>query len=328
MRYVIEHQSELPVYRQLADQIEGQIRCGKLRPGDRLPAERYIHEETGIARGTVKRAYEELELRGLIVKQDKRGFRVKTAVPGSGKSGAGQAVRQTVKQLKEAGYSKRELELLFFGAIWDRLPEHEKIRLAWIDCSKEFLEDTAREIESKCGVRVTSFLLDDVRENPGELLNGGFDMAATTINHYDEIHKRMQAHEPEKEIPLGMIVLTVSRASAAGLVKLSAGIRVVIVYDGEWYRYSVERYLSEFAVKGERVYLPLSEAEEYLKRAKDDIAVILPQDLTYKNPLVKDIYQFCVNRGIYCFLFRQKPDKGSLLQLKKRIREEWLKIHI
>jgi DNA-binding GntR family transcriptional regulator len=59
--------SAVPIYRQAADRIAASIARGDLRPGDKLPAERDLAEDWGIAIGTVRSAMAELRERGLIV---------------------------------------------------------------------------------------------------------------------------------------------------------------------------------------------------------------------------------------------------------------------
>lgn len=58
----------LPLYRwqEIAQDIEEQIRSGRLPVGGRLPGERLLCEEYGAALGTVRRAVRELKERGLI----------------------------------------------------------------------------------------------------------------------------------------------------------------------------------------------------------------------------------------------------------------------
>src|SRR5262245_53303761 len=67
------HDSELPLYRQLYEQLAGQIRSGKLVRGDRLPATRELAGLLGLNRTTISAAYELLEADGLIAGQVGRG---------------------------------------------------------------------------------------------------------------------------------------------------------------------------------------------------------------------------------------------------------------
>jgi 2-aminoadipate transaminase len=62
----LNHQAEAPLYRQLFEQIAGQIRSGRLARGERLPATRELAGLLGLNRATVSAAYEMLESGGLI----------------------------------------------------------------------------------------------------------------------------------------------------------------------------------------------------------------------------------------------------------------------
>jgi GntR family transcriptional regulator len=59
--------SAVPLYLQAADYVAAQVQAGELAPGQRLPAERDLAEQWGIAYQTVRRAMRELRERGLIV---------------------------------------------------------------------------------------------------------------------------------------------------------------------------------------------------------------------------------------------------------------------
>ncbi|HMC59762.1 MAG TPA: PLP-dependent aminotransferase family protein, partial [Candidatus Solibacter sp.] len=67
------HQAEAPLYRQLFDQLAGQIRSGQLSRGERLPATRELAGLLGLNRTTISAAYEMLETEGLISGQVGRG---------------------------------------------------------------------------------------------------------------------------------------------------------------------------------------------------------------------------------------------------------------
>lgn len=68
--------SGVPYYAQLAARIAGQIRSGELQPGQAIPAEPALMRETGLARGTVRRALGLLREQGWIETVYRRGSRV------------------------------------------------------------------------------------------------------------------------------------------------------------------------------------------------------------------------------------------------------------
>jgi GntR family transcriptional regulator len=61
------------VYVAVADHIAARVRAGELRPGARLPAERDLAAEYGVAYMTIRRAAGLLRERGLIVTVHGRG---------------------------------------------------------------------------------------------------------------------------------------------------------------------------------------------------------------------------------------------------------------
>ena len=61
------------LYRGLADAIAGDIKGGRLRPGDRLPPQRRLAEFLEVDLTTVSRGYAEAQSRGLIESQVGRG---------------------------------------------------------------------------------------------------------------------------------------------------------------------------------------------------------------------------------------------------------------
>jgi DNA-binding GntR family transcriptional regulator len=61
------------VYAQVADHIAARIRTGELSPGARLPGERDLAEEYGVALGTIRRAVQELRDRDLVITLPAKG---------------------------------------------------------------------------------------------------------------------------------------------------------------------------------------------------------------------------------------------------------------
>ena len=63
---VIDKQSRIPVYEQIKNQIITMIRLGVYPPHSKLPSIRNISSETSTNVNTVKKAFAELELNGVI----------------------------------------------------------------------------------------------------------------------------------------------------------------------------------------------------------------------------------------------------------------------
>jgi GntR family transcriptional regulator len=66
MKFQLDLQSGVPVYRQIIDQVHAARAAGALGPGDRLPTVRQLAVDLSINPNTVVRAYRELELTGAL----------------------------------------------------------------------------------------------------------------------------------------------------------------------------------------------------------------------------------------------------------------------
>ena len=66
MKLVLDSHSGVPFYRQIIDQVQFAIANGTLASGDRLPTVRQLAVELKINPNTVARAYQELEIRGVV----------------------------------------------------------------------------------------------------------------------------------------------------------------------------------------------------------------------------------------------------------------------
>ncbi|MEU1312321.1 winged helix-turn-helix domain-containing protein [Streptomyces cinnamoneus] len=69
------------VYMQVADHLAARITAGELRLGARLPGERDLAEEYGVAIGTARRAIQELRDRGLLITLPAKGTFVTEQCP-------------------------------------------------------------------------------------------------------------------------------------------------------------------------------------------------------------------------------------------------------
>jgi GntR family transcriptional regulator len=63
-----------PLYHRVYRQISEEIESGALQAGDRLPSERWLCDELGVSRATVRRAIEELVLDGLVEGRGRGSF--------------------------------------------------------------------------------------------------------------------------------------------------------------------------------------------------------------------------------------------------------------
>lgn len=70
----IDHHSGVPIYRQVIEQIRGQIVAGQLKQGQQLSSVRELAEQLRVNPMTISKAYSLLELEGLVERRRGMGL--------------------------------------------------------------------------------------------------------------------------------------------------------------------------------------------------------------------------------------------------------------
>jgi len=73
MEIQVDHESGLPIYTQIIEQIKHLVATGRLKPGDQLPTIRQLAVDLRVNPNTVVHAYHELGSQGVISSQQGRG---------------------------------------------------------------------------------------------------------------------------------------------------------------------------------------------------------------------------------------------------------------
>ncbi|MCO5999418.1 GntR family transcriptional regulator [Actinoallomurus rhizosphaericola] len=74
-------------YKQVADHLAKRIEKGELRPATRLPGERDLAVEYGVALGTARRAVRDLRERGLVITLPAKGTYIRAPKKDDGADG-------------------------------------------------------------------------------------------------------------------------------------------------------------------------------------------------------------------------------------------------
>ena len=105
----LDFRSELPIYIQIMNQIEGQVLSGILEPGDQLPTVRALASELRINFNTVARAYRLLDEARIISTQQGRGTYI-TEIPPPAVT---ERLRHAALEALTQNYIKEALKLNF-----------------------------------------------------------------------------------------------------------------------------------------------------------------------------------------------------------------------
>jgi GntR family transcriptional regulator len=77
----IDTGSDVPIYRQLVQQVRRDVMLGRLRPGDQLPSVKEVVDALSVNPNTVVKAFSELEHQGMVVRRQGVGTFVAAAPP-------------------------------------------------------------------------------------------------------------------------------------------------------------------------------------------------------------------------------------------------------
>ncbi|GMO13388.1 MAG: hypothetical protein Ta2A_24170 [Treponemataceae bacterium] len=101
--FSLDNGSGVPVYRQIINQIENAVVSGRMAVGDRLPTIRALAVSLKINPNTIAKAYNELEIRGIVQTQVGSGTYIAEKKPDAAGARA-KKLREVVERfLQEAG---------------------------------------------------------------------------------------------------------------------------------------------------------------------------------------------------------------------------------
>ena len=164
--FEIDPALEVPIYRQLVDRTRAAVKQGLLENGAQLPTVQELADRLGVARGTVKRAYDQLEHEGLLEKVRGRGSFVRTRQldAGSRKDRAMAAIDELLDRLEEMGFSAAEVNIFLDLKLRQRTEQMALLKVAVVECSPETLAQLADRLRRIGGMEVFSYLVDPVVE--------------------------------------------------------------------------------------------------------------------------------------------------------------------
>ena len=69
MRIILDHNSPIPLYLQIEEQIRKEIRKSEYKKGKKLPNEAVLAQQLGISRSTLRQAINVLVQKGLLIRR-------------------------------------------------------------------------------------------------------------------------------------------------------------------------------------------------------------------------------------------------------------------
>ncbi len=166
--YQINPNSDIPIYRQLVDQINAQIRSGALPTGTQLPTVREMAERLHLSCGTVKHVYDCLQETGDIEMTRRRGTFVKYVRrdQDSRKQQAMNAIDQMIRKLSELNFSPAEIQIFLNLKMREWGVKWSGIRISLVTDYTELTSSFEKQLGQMANVHVNVCSLQQLREYP------------------------------------------------------------------------------------------------------------------------------------------------------------------
>lgn len=305
-----------PVYRRIVQLLTGYIQDGTLREGAQLPTVRALAEQLGVAQGTVKRAYDELERQGILTKAAGRGSFVAYRPPQaqSAQEAAALAADQLLERLHTLGLSDTQMEALLTERLRLRRQQRPQLRAALVECNPEILAQLRQQLGALEGIGLHPVLLDRARQHP-ERLASRCDVIITTAEHASELTKMTRRADK-----VAKIALRLTPQSIAAIVKLTPGAHVGILTHSLRFGALLQEHCRSYAlgaVLDEPALLQPGAAFESYLRGKS--VILVPEG--YENDCTSEVlgalHRFARRGSVVPCAYR--IDEGSRIYLTERL---------
>ena len=308
--------SGIPIYQQLVDEIRSAIKTGKLPTGAQLPTVLAMADSLDLARGTVKRAYDELERLGLVEKVQGRGTFVCYRSPEAAgrKERAMAAIDALLDEMEALGFPPAEVSIFLNLKLRERAERLADLRVAVVECNPETLSQLSDQLRALEGLELYSYLLSHVEAYPYNL-GEEMDLVVTTVEHAAYI----QSVLPEEK-KIARIALRLSPASMAGIVKLRAGESLGILSCSQRFGAllyeACAAYTENVAVDRPRL---LSEVEDWKGYLRGKTAILVPEGVEKYagEEALAQLRSFASGGKVIRCAYEM--DQGSLLYLQEKL---------
>ena len=271
----IDSELNIPIYQQMVDSVSAAIRSGALKNGQKLSTVQEVSQALNIARGTVKRAYDELEHEGLIQKVQGRGTFVsyQQVDTTSRKDQAMAAIDGVLQQLEDMGFTSTEIGIFLDLRLRQRSEQEPQVKVAVVDSNPESLAQIGSQLRRLNHVDLYSYLLEDIQQYP-YLMEEDVDLVVTAAPHADVL---------ENILPLGKKLVRVatrlSQGCLAQIIRLKQGRRVGIlsgsVRFGQALYQTCQSYAPDVTLLPPQGLGQVAEVESYLQQLQ---VVLVPEE--------------------------------------------------
>lgn len=315
--FQINTELDVPIYQQLVDEIRVGVKRGSLVPGQQLPTVQETARQLGVAKGTIKRAYDELEHQGLLEKIQGRGTFIcyQPANSGSRKEQAMAAIDELLDKLEGMGFSQTEINIFLALKQRERTEDLSLVKVAVVECNPEMVAQMSEQMRRIKNIELHTYLFESVRQYP-YTMDEEVDLVVTTAVHADYLESVLSDRKK-----IVRIAYRLSLDTIANIAKLKAGDNIGILCSS--YRFcdliyqASRKYVRNVTFQKPQIFSDITDLEEFLA---DKDAVLVPKAYE-KYCSVEAAEKLCglEKRGklIPCDF---EMDEGSFLSMEEKLR--------
>lgn len=319
LKLIFDKESSKPLYTQICEQITEAVNKGKLKPGEKLPPERELASQIGISRGTIKKAFLELERSGVIFSVQGSGSFIEDREEYAlgRKDKAIKAIDSLIDELEKLGFEEQEIRIFFDLRLRQKNEMDSKFKLAIIDCNIEAINSFSKQLSYLPNIEINSFLLDDIKRyrKPTEMFES-FDILLTTTTHI-EVIKTLVPTVAEKVIKCAVSPSSRTLVSFAQIDKNS---KIAILCDSLKFAGIVKGFITKFEFVNEvEIFTKENEGICTENINKYNIIVTPPNFLVNSDKeIMESINDFRLQGGVI-INFEYQIERGSMLYIEERI---------
>lgn len=321
LEIVVDKNRETPIYRQIVEQITSMVQKGVLTSGDKLPPERELAGILNTARGTVKKAYEELE-KSLVIEviQGSGSFisRKQDVMEEGRKDRAIKMIDELLDNLESIKFTHREISTFINLKLMEREKAYKKVRIAVIDCNPEALSIYKRQFSYISNIELIKFLLEEIDKYPEpELVFEEYDLLLTTSNHYNEVRALM----PNLADKIMQTAVSPSQQTIIDIAKISDGAEVGIICSSSQFMDIIKNRLKLFNIDPQKISCIFENQIQNIVSFMEnrDILIIPPDFLVNKDRKVLEALNCFKERGGKVIRFDYQIERGSLIYIEEQI---------
>lgn len=316
MNFSIEKNSTVSIYQQLINQVTRKVQNGELPSGKKLPTVRELADQLGIARGTVKHAYEELERKGIITMTRGKGtfIREQARQESSAKVRAMAAIERLLDEMESLSFSPQEIQMFFNLKMRERMERDDNVCIIFIDCNPETLANIINQISVLPNIEAHKLLLNNALKEPF-VIDDFVDLVITTSTHMNQLSSVVSNKEKLVQVVTAPSSPTVAKMAMIG------GKSVGILCASETYSHIILRSMQnlELSCKNIETFLFGSAAHlDTFLRHKD--VLIVPNDfLLFCSRTEGDLIRQADQLGKTVIRYNYQIDGGSFLNVQEKI---------